>query len=197
MIPGTTDEDIDNVRLNDPYLKEGNEKFYLYPQALYSGLMLSKQDLKFDKPDNLGEGTYHYEWVLTYVTILYELVIDLGKECTCKKMTATKEWEFRCMVHPNKGGLDCCAIDYFTHNLDTFQCLLTNLSFYPDRNNIQGRSALAFPQMFKRIHRMIAHIYHHHKDLFNKYEEKYRLNERFPSFCRKYNLIDKKDIYIK
>jgi hypothetical protein len=58
MLPGTTSEDIDNVRLNDPNLKEGNEKFYLYPQAFYSGLMLSKQDLKFDKHDKIGEGTY-------------------------------------------------------------------------------------------------------------------------------------------
>jgi hypothetical protein len=58
MLPGTTSEEIDDVRLNDLNLKEGNERFYLYPQALYSGLMLSKQDLKFDKPDNIGEGTY-------------------------------------------------------------------------------------------------------------------------------------------
>jgi hypothetical protein len=46
MLPGTTSEEIDNARLNDPNLKEGNEKFYLYPQALYSGLMLGKQRSK-------------------------------------------------------------------------------------------------------------------------------------------------------
>jgi hypothetical protein len=34
MLPGTTSEEIDNARLNDPNLKEGNEKFYLYPQGL-------------------------------------------------------------------------------------------------------------------------------------------------------------------
>jgi hypothetical protein len=197
MLPGTTSEEIDNVRLNDLNLKESNEKFYLYPQALYSGLMLSKQDLKFDKPDKIGEGTHQYEWLLTFVAILKELLVDLGKEYTCKKMTATSDWEFRCMVHPPKSGLDCCAVDYFIHNLDTFQNILGNQSFYPDRSNIKGKGPLAFPQMFKRIHRMIALIYHHHKDLFNKYEEKYSLNERFLLFCKKYNLIDKKGIYIK
>jgi hypothetical protein len=144
MLPGTTSEDIDNVRLSDPNLKEGNEKFYLYPQALYYGLMLSKQDLKFNKPNDIGEGTYQYEWLITYVTILYELLVDLGKECTCKTMSATKEWEFRCMVYLNKNGFECCAVDYFTHNLDTFQCFLTNLSFYPDRTNIIGKGPLPF-----------------------------------------------------
>jgi hypothetical protein len=39
MLPGTTSEEIDNVRLNDPNLKEGNERFYIYPQGLYSGLI--------------------------------------------------------------------------------------------------------------------------------------------------------------
>jgi hypothetical protein len=61
MLPGTTSEEIDDARLNDQNLKEGNEKFGLYPQGLYFGLMLSKQDLKFDKPGNIGEGTYQYE----------------------------------------------------------------------------------------------------------------------------------------
>jgi hypothetical protein len=112
-------------------------------------------------------------------------------------MTATSDWEFRCMVHPNKNGFECCPVDYSVHNLDTFQNLLTNPSFYPDRSKIKGKGVLAFPKMFKNMHRMIAHICHHHKDLFNKYEEKYLLNERFLLFCKKYNLIDKKYIYIK
>jgi hypothetical protein len=197
ILPGTTSEEIDNARLNDLNLKEGNEKFYLYPQALYSGLTLSKQDLKFDKSNNIGEGIYQSEWLLTYTTILNELPVDLGKECTYKKMTATSDWEFRCMVHPGKNGFECCTVDYSIRNLDTYQCLLANRSFYPDRTDIKGKRVLAFPRMFKVMHRMIAHIYHHHKDIFNKYEEKYCLNERFLLFCKKYNLIDKKDIYIK
>jgi hypothetical protein len=39
--------------------------------------------------------------------------------------------------------------------------------------------------MFKTFHRIIAHVYHHHKDLFNKYENKCRLNERQILFCTK------------
>jgi hypothetical protein len=197
MLPGTTSEEIDNERLNDPNMKEGNERFYIYPQGLYSGLKISKQDLKFDKPPNLSEDTYKYEWLITFVTILNQLLVDLGRECTCSKMTAGRDWEFWCMVHPNKNGFECCPVDYWIHNLEMFQTLLTNPYFYPDRTDIKGKGPLAFPQMFKNSHRMIAHIYYNHKNLFNKYEEKYRLNERFLLFCRKYNLIDNKDIYIK
>jgi hypothetical protein len=70
-------EEIDNELINDPNVKEGNECFYLYPQALYSGLMLSKQDLKFDRPDNIGEETYIYEWLRTYTVILNKLLVEL------------------------------------------------------------------------------------------------------------------------
>jgi hypothetical protein len=61
ILPGTTSEEIDNARLNDPNLKEGNERFYINPQGLYNKLMISKQDRKFDKPDNIGVDTYKYE----------------------------------------------------------------------------------------------------------------------------------------
>jgi hypothetical protein len=122
--------------------------------------MLSKQDLKFDKPPNLGEGTYKYEWIITYVAILNKLLIDLELECMCKKMIATENLVFQCMAHPGKNGFECCPVDYCIYNLEMFQTLLTNPSFYPNRSDIKGKGPLAFPQMFKRIHRMIAHIYH-------------------------------------
>jgi hypothetical protein len=34
MLPGTTSEEIKNELLNDPNMKEGNERFYIYPQGL-------------------------------------------------------------------------------------------------------------------------------------------------------------------
>jgi hypothetical protein len=116
MLPGTTSEEIDNTRLNDPNMKEGNEHFYIYPQGLYSGLMLSKQDLKFNKPDNIGEGTYKYEWIIKYLAILNQLLLDLGGVCSCPKMIATKELEFPFMAHPNKKGFEYCPVDYCMHN---------------------------------------------------------------------------------
>jgi hypothetical protein len=102
MLPGTTSEEIDDERLNDPNLKEGNEKFYKYPQELYTRLLISKQDLKFDKPDNIGEGTYKYEWLRTYTRIFNQLLVDLGNVCnykSCPKMTVGPDWEFLCIVY--------------------------------------------------------------------------------------------------
>jgi hypothetical protein len=67
MLPGTTSEKIDNARLNAPNLKEGNEHFYIYPQELYTPLLISKHDLKFNNPDNMSEDTYKYERLRIYI----------------------------------------------------------------------------------------------------------------------------------
>jgi hypothetical protein len=42
IIPGTTSEEIDNELINHPNVKEGNEHFYIYPQELYTRLLISK-----------------------------------------------------------------------------------------------------------------------------------------------------------
>jgi hypothetical protein len=75
IIPGTISEEIDNDIINDPNVKEGNEFYYLYPQELHTQLLISKQDLKFNKPDNMSEDTYTYQCLRTYTAILNQLLI--------------------------------------------------------------------------------------------------------------------------
>jgi hypothetical protein len=53
ILPGTTSEEINNDIINDLNAKEGNE-----PQELYTRLLIIKQNLKFNKPVNMGEETY-------------------------------------------------------------------------------------------------------------------------------------------
>jgi hypothetical protein len=55
IISVTTSEEIDNELINDLNIKEGKERFYIYPQELYTRLLISKQHLKFDKPNWMGE----------------------------------------------------------------------------------------------------------------------------------------------
>jgi hypothetical protein len=106
-------------------------------------------------------------------------------------MTAGQDWEFLCVLHGKK-GTHCCPVDYCVHNLETIQNLLSDRTYFCFKRDIKGRSVLALPQMFKNIHRMIAHTCYYHKDVFNKYEEKYHLNERLVFFCKKFKILKKK-----
>jgi hypothetical protein len=38
LLPGTTSEEIDNEHINDPNVKEGNERFYSSTQSTTCGL---------------------------------------------------------------------------------------------------------------------------------------------------------------
>jgi hypothetical protein len=110
--------------------------YYIYPQELYTQLLISKQDLKFEKPDNMSEDTYKYEWLRTYTAILNQLLVELGNVCDselCFTMTANRDWEFLCVLHSKK-GMHCCPVDYCVHNLETIQNLLTNLLFHNSRS---------------------------------------------------------------
>jgi hypothetical protein len=86
-------------------MKEGNELHYLYPQELYTRLLINKQDLKFEKPNWMGEDTYKYEWLRTYTTILNQLLVDLGnvhESKSCPNMTAVPDCEFLCVLYGKK-----------------------------------------------------------------------------------------------
>jgi hypothetical protein len=87
-----------------------------------------------------------------------------------------------------KSNFNCCAIDYCIHTLDTAMPLLANPIFYPDRDNIKDHSAKALPTMVIYLYRMLAHIYYHHRKLFDSLEYKYRIGERLTLYCKKFNI---------
>jgi hypothetical protein len=49
--------------------------------------------------------------------MIHKVVVDLQAVCECTKMTAGKDWQFLCAPHPKP--IDCPAMDYPYHNLDT------------------------------------------------------------------------------
>jgi hypothetical protein len=104
-------------------------------------------------------------------------------------MIAGQDLEYKCMNHGNIKNLIFCAIDYCLHTLETTMPFLTNPAYFSDRGNIRDRSALTFPQMVRYLYRMLAHIYYHHKKLFDSLEYRYRIGERLTLYCKKFNII--------
>jgi hypothetical protein len=169
IFPGTSSKEIDDFIENDLNAREGNERKYLYPQYLYE-LLLQRKDIniEFKNPNNMKINNYNYEWTRAFHTLFSEIDTELGEECLCSKVTAGPDWEYKCMNHGNlKYNFNCCAIDYCIHTLDTTMPLLTNPIFYPDRENIRDHSAKAFQATMRYLYRILAHIYFHHRKLFD------------------------------
>jgi hypothetical protein len=55
-------------------------------------------------------------------TIFSQMVVELGEVCnrkTYSEMIAGKDSEFECMSHGSKAAINCSAIDYCLHTLET------------------------------------------------------------------------------
>jgi hypothetical protein len=107
-------------------------------------------------------------------------------------MTAGKDWQFLCASHPKP--IDCFAMYYAYHTLDTIQCLISNPSLCPSRERIPDKRYSAYPNMCKRVYRILAHASHAHPIVYLKYENKYSLCSRFVDFCLQFKLMKNNDL---
>jgi hypothetical protein len=95
---------------------------------------------------------------------------------------------------PKAKPIDCPAMDYAYHTLDTIQCLISNPSFYLSREYIPDKGYSAYPNMCKRVYRILAHASHTHTIVYLKYENEYSLCSRFVDFCLQFKLLKINDL---
>jgi hypothetical protein len=88
-------------------------------------------------------------------------------------------------------------MDYAFHTLDTIQYLITNPSFYPSREHVPDKGYSAYPNMCKRVYRILAHASHEHPIVYLKYENEYSLCSCYVDFCLQFKLMKNSDICYK
>ena len=64
----------------------------------------------------------------------------------------------------------CCAIDWMVHTMTGFNALLNNADDFPNRYTISPKSARHFGEMSRRLYRVFAHAFYHHREAFNEIE---------------------------
>jgi hypothetical protein len=92
-------------------------------------------------------------------------------------------------MNHDKQNLNRLEIDFCIHTLDTNMTLLTNPTFFPNKDKIGYYSAKEFPKIIRSIYRMLAHIYYHHRKLFNSLQHRYRIAKRLTLYCKKSKAI--------
>jgi len=137
-------------------------------------------------------------WILEHLRIflaqLNLLAVYLSEDCTgesCPMMVATKDWEFLCAAHqgaPRK----CSAIDYTVHTLSGFNALL-NSDEFPSRVRVTPKAIKFFPSIARRLYRLFAHPYYHHRQIFDEFERDTHLCKRFLQFTTAHQLMSKKE----
>ncbi|KAG0087482.1 hypothetical protein BGZ92_007305 [Podila epicladia] len=147
-------------------------------------------------PKDQNENPWTYEHLCQVCLELNYLIVQVEPECTpesCPEMRA-EEWIYYCATHP--APRECCAIDYLTHTLDGASALLNNVKFFPSRIAIASSASKNFTSIARRLYRIFAHTYFHHRDIFDAFEAETSLYERFLKMCKARGLITDKLIII-
>lgn len=124
--------------------------------------------------------------------LTHPLITTLQQECTrasCPEMKAG-EWLYLCVAHGNDGAMEqCCAIDYILHTLDSATALLNSPRAFPSRLQIPQTSHRHFSSLARRLGRIFAHAYFHHREAFEQAEVESSLHARFLSLTAKFDLV--------
>ncbi|TRM64822.1 Mob1/phocein [Schizophyllum amplum] len=124
--------------------------------------------------------------------LTHPLCTMLQLECnrqTCPEMKAG-EWLYLCVAHGNDGAMEqCCAIDYILHTIDSATALLNSPRAFPSRLQIPTSSHRHFSALARRLGRIFAHAYFHHREAFEQAEAESSLYARFLALTQKFDLV--------
>ncbi|KAG8216405.1 Mob1/phocein [Butyriboletus roseoflavus] len=146
-----------------------------------------KSDISVDRP------CWIYEQLRRLAQDLsHPLITMLQQECTrssCPQMKAG-EWLYLCVAHGNDGAMEqCCAIDYILHTVDSATALLNSPRAFPSRLSIPQTSHRHFSSLARRLGRIFAHAYFHHREAFEQAEAESSLYARFLKLTNQFDLV--------
>ncbi|KAI0659264.1 hypothetical protein C8Q70DRAFT_1054109 [Cubamyces menziesii] len=122
----------------------------------------------------------------------HPLITMLQQECTrttCPEMKAG-EWLYLCVAHGNESAMEqCCAIDYILHTLDSATALLNSPRAFPSRLSVPSTSQRHFSSLCRRLGRIFAHAYFHHREIFEQAEAESSLYARFLALVKYFDLV--------
>ncbi|KAF9561181.1 Mob1/phocein [Agrocybe pediades] len=171
-LPGSTSKDKDNDENGESSEKDGEK---------------GKSEVTVD------ESCWIYEHLRRLAQDLsHPLITTLQQECTrasCPEMKAG-EWLYLCVAHGNDGAMEqCCAIDYILHTVDSATALLNSPRTFPSRLSIPQTSHRHFASLARRLGRIFAHAYFHHREAFEQAEAESSLYARFLALTSKFDLV--------
>lgn len=97
-------------------------------------------------------------------------------------MTANQTFLYMCAAH--KQPQECSAIDYMIHSLDHSTGIIQNSNNFNSRVTIPASSTKHLNNIVRRLYRLFAHTYFHHKEVFDEFEAEMHLCARFTQFAR-------------
>eukprot|EP00730_Choanoeca_flexa_P013259 TRINITY_DN5128_c0_g1_i1.p1 TRINITY_DN5128_c0_g1~~TRINITY_DN5128_c0_g1_i1.p1 ORF type:complete len:180 (+),score=44.74 TRINITY_DN5128_c0_g1_i1:59-598(+) len=149
-------------------------------------------------PEDTDEHVYCYELMRRFLVLINQLAVRLLSVCndeTCPMMMATKDWEFRCAAHPEPH--DCTALSYTMHTLHQAEQALNSEKHFAIRSSIKPTAVQKIvAQQARRVYRIPAHAYYHHRDTFDEFNAQTKFMAHFDAYLRYYKLVAEQQLIV-
>ncbi|KAJ1999865.1 hypothetical protein H4R26_004882, partial [Coemansia thaxteri] len=148
------------------------------------------------EPAGVSRLSWLYEHLRQMCVEVGFYVSAMHAECTekvCPVMRAG-ETTYYCAGHGRPRP--CSAIGYSVHTLDYAVRQLSSAASFPDRRQVGESSVKHFQAMMRRLYRVFAHAYFHHRDFFERQESATCLYARFVRLARRHDLTPESLIII-
>lgn len=140
-------------------------------------------------PVGTDESLWLYEHMRLLCVQLNDFIVALQQVCAGDKMPECHEmkageWLYLCASHQTPQN--CSAIDYCVHTLDAAIAVLNSNKFFPSRYSwfharyfhrvslcrvsVPQASMKQFPSIARRLYRIFAHAWYHHREVFDAFE---------------------------
>jgi hypothetical protein len=167
---------------------------HAYPISRETALLISAQ------PEGIDRSLWLYELCRFLTNKCNDLIVGFlfdeppCSAATCPEMRAS-EWQFLCAVHESPKS--CCAIDYCCHTLDWATNIVTSQKIFPSRLSLaagdavddRGAGVKHLVSIFRRLHRIFAHAWYQHREVFWRVEGQTGLYVLFKTVCDNYDLL--------
>eukprot|EP00835_Amoeboradix_gromovi_P004724 NODE_387_length_9532_cov_0.176402.p5 type:complete len:206 gc:universal NODE_387_length_9532_cov_0.176402:5539-6156(+) len=184
--PGTLSKDFNNFEWQDLDTMDSLFNIWQYIQQINSK---DVQKNRFVTPANQDPLVWIFEYLRYFCTQLNFLIPSI-EVCACPDMVAG-EWKFLCSAHTNP--VECSALNYIIHTLDGTTALLNSPKVFPSRIAIDKEAATYFQNVSRRLYRIFAHVYFHHKDVWKSFE---KIHDDFVEFCEQHELVGKDSLIV-
>ncbi|CAG8458329.1 11154_t:CDS:2 [Paraglomus brasilianum] len=188
---------LEDVYPHVPISLDDIDSAFALQEYLQSLIRTDKEnlDLLVNVPEGQDADAWQYEHLRQLCLELGYLVVQLLSECTretCREMKTT-EFQYLCATHPKSS---CSAMDYIVHTLDQSISSLNDPRLFPSRMSIPATSLKNYQEISRRLYRIFAHAYFHHREIFEAFEIETFLYARFLKLSTRYKLVSKDLIII-
>ncbi|KAK8803312.1 hypothetical protein WA158_001006 [Blastocystis sp. Blastoise] len=144
------------------------------------------------KPNNVNH--FLWEWIvmkqiLRDLYYLYSYIQPFCTSDTCKTMGAKPKYTYLCACHTFPK--ECCAIDYFSHNLLAANTDIYQSKSLPPYGSYSSKSEKKLGDLLRRLYRLYIHSISYHEDQFLDYEKRYHGFEHFHAYIDTFGLVTK------